>query len=128
MLGILVAFHEDRDFSLAESMCGSQLVLPGQFIDTAESPSSCFLVQTAMAGRSPLMTLHNFSPAMTSLPELLLLARFVLVHIDCAQQPVTPLYDRPFSVLEWSAHFFLMKRGDRTEGLYAPPQACLDPG
>jgi hypothetical protein len=51
------------------------------------------LVQATMAGRSPQPTLHNFSPAMISLPELLLLARFVLVHIDCAQLTVTPLYD-----------------------------------
>jgi hypothetical protein len=46
MLGILAAFHEDSDFSHAKSMFGSQLVLPGQFVDTAESPSSSFLVQT----------------------------------------------------------------------------------
>jgi hypothetical protein len=114
MLGILAAFHEDSDLSPAESMFGSQLVLLGQFVDTAESSSSSFLVQTAMAGRSPLPTLHNFSPAMTSLPELLLLACFVLVHIDCAQLPVTLLYDRPFSVLEWPRHFFFLKIGDWT--------------
>ncbi len=49
-----------------------------------------------------------------NLPELLLLTCFVLVYIDCAQLPVTPLYGRPFSVLEWSTHFFLLKLGDRT--------------
>jgi len=96
-------------------MFGSELVLTGQFLNTAESPSSFFLVQTATAGHSPLPTLHNFSPAMTSLPDLLLLTRFVLVHIDCAQLPVTPLYDRPFSVLEWPRHFFLLTIGDRTD-------------
>jgi hypothetical protein len=114
MLGILAVFHEDRDFCPAESMFGSQLVLPGQFVDTAESRSSSFLVQTAMAGRSQLPMLHNCSSAMTSLPKLLLLARFVLVHIDCAQLPVIPLYDRPFSVFERSTHFFLLKIGDGT--------------
>jgi hypothetical protein len=57
---------------------------------------------------------------MTSLPELLLLSCFVLVHIDCAQLPVTPLSDRPFSVLEWPRHFFLLKIGDQTDKVSMP--------
>jgi hypothetical protein len=113
MLGILAAFHEDRDFCPAESMFGSQLVLPGQFVDIAESQSSSFLVQTAMAGRSPLLMLHNCSPAMT-IARVVAASPFVLVHIDCAQLPVIPLYDRPFSILERSTHFFLLKVGDGT--------------
>jgi hypothetical protein len=63
MLGIFAAFHKVSDFSPAKSMFGSQLVLPGQIVGTAESPSSSFLVQTTMAGRSPLLTCHNFSLA-----------------------------------------------------------------
>ncbi len=108
-------------------MFGSQLVLPGQIVGTAESPSSSFLVQTTMAGRSPLPTLHNFSPAMTCLPELLILACFVLVHIDCAQLPVTPLYDLPFSILERSTHFFLLQIGDWSHWTNKVSMLCLKP-
>jgi hypothetical protein len=38
LLGIRTAFREDSEFSPAEAVYGSQLVLPGQFINTAESP------------------------------------------------------------------------------------------
>ncbi len=36
MLGIRTSFREDSKFSLAEAVFGSQLILPGQFINTAE--------------------------------------------------------------------------------------------
>jgi hypothetical protein len=39
MLGIIASFREDSEFSPAEAVFGSQLILPGQFINTAESPS-----------------------------------------------------------------------------------------
>jgi hypothetical protein len=35
MLGIRAAFREDRDFSPAEAMFGTHLILPDQFVDTA---------------------------------------------------------------------------------------------
>ncbi len=39
MLGIRSTFREDSEFSPAEAVLGTQLVLPGQFVDTAELPS-----------------------------------------------------------------------------------------
>jgi transposase InsO family protein len=39
MLGIRASFREDSEFSPAEVVFGSQLILPGQFNNTAESPS-----------------------------------------------------------------------------------------
>jgi transposase InsO family protein len=42
LLGIRAAVREDSEFSLAEAVYGSQLILPGQFINTAESPSPSF--------------------------------------------------------------------------------------
>jgi hypothetical protein len=55
LLGIRTAFREDSKFSPAEAVYGSQLVLPGQFINTAESPSPSFLreLHTTMTGRPP---------------------------------------------------------------------------
>ncbi len=95
-------------------MYGSQLVLPGQFINTAESPSPSFLreLQTTMTGRPPPSARHNAAPAPSALPEELLLARFVLVHRDGAQPPLSP---GPYRVLERSTHFFLLEMGDRTD-------------
>jgi hypothetical protein len=53
MLSIRASFREDSKFSPAEAVFGSQLILPGQFINTAESPSLSFLsdLQTIMTGR-----------------------------------------------------------------------------
>ncbi len=58
---------------------------------------------------------HNSAPAPPTLPKELLLARFVLVHRDGAQPPLSPIYDRPYRVLERSTHFFLLEMGERTD-------------
>ncbi len=50
MLGIRASFREDSDFSPAEAVFGSQLILPGQFINTTESPSFLNDLQTTMTG------------------------------------------------------------------------------
>jgi hypothetical protein len=117
LLGNRTAFREDSEFSPAEVVYGSQLVLPGQFINTAESPSPSFLreLQTMMTGRPPPPARHNAALTPSALPEELLLARFVLVRRDGAQPPLSPIYDGPYRVLEWSTHFFLLKMGDRTD-------------
>ena len=98
MLGIRASFREDSEFSLAEAVFGSQLILPGQFIITAESPSPSFLsdLQTTMTSHPPPPTRHNVAPAPSTLPEELLLARFVLVRRDGAQPPLSPIYDGPY--------------------------------
>ncbi len=116
LLGIRTAFREDSEFSPAEAVYGSQLVLPGQFINTVESPSPSFLreLQTTMIGRPPLPARHNAAPAPSALPEELLLACFVLVRRDGAQPPLSPIYDGPYRVLGRSTHFFLLEMGDRT--------------
>jgi hypothetical protein len=90
MLGIRASFREDSEFSPAEAVFGSQLILPGQFINNAESSSPSFLnLQTTMTGRPPPPTRHNSAPAPSTLPEELLLARFVLVCQDGAQPPLS---------------------------------------
>jgi hypothetical protein len=85
MLGIRASFREDSEFLPAEALFGSQLILPGQFINTAESPSLSFLnhLQTTMTGRPPPPTRYNSAPAPSTLPEELLLAHFW----DGAQPP-----------------------------------------
>ncbi len=117
LLGFRSAWREDSEFSPSEAVFGSQLVLPGQFLSTPESPSLSFIrdFQGVLAGRPPLQTAHHTTPARTSLPEDLLLFRFVLVRHDSVQPPLSPLYDDPFLVLERSLHFFKVQMGTRTE-------------
>jgi hypothetical protein len=68
-----------------------------------------------MAGRLLPPTRHNSAPAPSTLPEELMLARFVLVRRDGVQPLLSPAYDGPYRVLERSTHFFLLKIGDRTD-------------
>jgi hypothetical protein len=117
MLGIRASFREDSKFSPAEAIFGSQLVLPGQFINSAKPPLPSFLndLIKTMTGPPPPPTRHNSAPAPSTLLEELLLARFILVRRDGAQPPLSPIYDGPYRVLEWSTHFFLLEIGERTD-------------
>jgi hypothetical protein len=117
MLGIRSAWREDAEFSPAEAVFGSQLVLPGQFLNSPEPPSPSFLsdFQGVLAARAPLKTAHHTTPLPAELPEELLLSRFVLVRHDGVQPPLSPLYEGPFLVLERSLHFFKVRIGSRIE-------------
>jgi hypothetical protein len=117
LMGFRISRGEDAEFSPAEAVFGSQLVLPGQFLSAPEPPSPSFLkdFQGILAGRSPLQPRHHTTPSPTALPEDLLLSRFVLVRRDAVQPPLSPLYDGPFLVLERSLHFFKIQIGTRTE-------------
>ncbi len=108
MLSIRASSREDCEFSPAQAVFGSQLILPGQFVNTANSPSFLSNLQTEMTGRPPPPTRHNSAPAPSTLPEELLLAHFVLVHWDGAQPSLSQIYDSPYRVLERSIHFFLL--------------------
>jgi hypothetical protein len=117
MLGIRSAWREDAEFSPAEAVFGSQLVLPGQFLSSPEPPEPSFLsdFQGVLAARAPLKTAHHTTPLPAEIPEELLLSRYVLVRHDGVQPPLSPLYDGPFLVLERSLHFFKVRVGSRIE-------------
>jgi hypothetical protein len=52
LLGIRTAFREDSEFSPAEAVYGSQLVLPGQLINTAELERSTHFFLLEMGDRT----------------------------------------------------------------------------
>jgi len=118
MLGIRSSWRGDADFSPAENVFGSQPVLPGQFLTAPESPSPSFLAdfQGLLAARLPRPSVHNTLPtAPVTLPEDLLLSRFVLVRQDSVLPPLSPLYSGPYLVLERSLHFFKLQMGEKTD-------------
>jgi len=102
MLGLRSQWRADSEYTPAESVFGSQPLLPGQFLGVDESPSPSFLkdFQGVLASRPPLQAAHHVTPGPSSLPEELLLSRFVLVRHDGVQPPLSPLYDGPYLVLE----------------------------
>jgi hypothetical protein len=125
MIGVRATFREDSEFSPEEAVFGTQLVLPGQFVGTAESLSPSY--------RPPWLAAchrrHDSTPAPTSLSKELLLARFVLVLRDSAQPPLAPVYESPYPMLEQSTHLFLLEIGERRgQDLHTPPEAGQDAG
>ncbi len=60
---------------------------------------------------------HHNCPGPLSLPEELLLTRFVLVRRNGVQPSLSPMYDGPYLVLERSLHFFKLQVGTRQDTL-----------
>jgi hypothetical protein len=125
MLG--VSFREDSEFSPAEAVFGSQLILPGQFINTAESSSPSFLndLQTTMTGHPPPPTRHNSAPAPSILPEELLLASYWATGTGRSRrcrQSTTDLTDAG------AVNTFLSPRDgqENRQDVHTPPQSSPD--
>jgi transposase InsO family protein len=72
LLGIRSAWRDDSSFSPADAVYGSQLLLPGQFLDSPENPSPSFIAdfQGVLAGRSPTSTTHHSSPEESPFPRI----------------------------------------------------------
>jgi hypothetical protein len=125
LLGIRSAWRENTSFSPAEAVFGAQPVLPGQFLNSPEPPSPTFLqeLQRTLNNRPPPPAEHHNRPGPLSLPEELLLTRFVLVRRDGAQPPLSPMYDEPYLVLERSLRFFQNPGGNKTRySFYSTPE------
>ena len=71
MLGIRTAWREEGYLSPAEAVFGSQPLLPGQFLDTPEPPTTQFLqdFRNLLANHRPPPTSHHSRPAPEVLPE-----------------------------------------------------------
>jgi transposase InsO family protein len=121
LLSLRTASKDSSAPSPAELLYGAQLVLPGQFVATADSPpSESYLQQlrTLVDGTAPAPTRHNTAStasATASIPSSLLHARHVFVRRDAAKPPLAPTYDGPFEVLERSPHTFRLQLGDKSD-------------
>ncbi len=117
MLGIRSAWRGDTEFSPSEAVFGAQPVLPGQYLTSPEPPSPSFLqeLQETLNNKTPPPANHNNRPGLLTLPEELLLTRFVLVCRDGAQPPLSPMYNSPYLVLERSLRLFKIQVGSRQD-------------
>lgn len=117
MMGIRSTPREDENVSPAEAVFGSQLVVPGQFLDSAEPPPEAFF-EALRSSTSPLASppSHHVPAAQpTELPPDLLNAEYVLVRRDGHVPPLSPLYDGPFKVLRRALRAFCLQIGEREE-------------
>jgi len=100
LLGLRSVPKEDTGFSSSEAVFGTQLSLPGEFIDSGELASSS--------------TPHHRS-VQARVPPSLSTAGFVFVREDSSQPPLAPLYRGPYRVLERTPKFFKLQLGEKTD-------------
>jgi hypothetical protein len=97
-----------------------------QFLASPEPPSPSFLkeLQETLNSRTPPLADHHNRPGPLSMPEELLLTRFVLVRRYGAQPLLSSMYNGPYMVLERSLSFFKIQVGTRQETVST---LCLKP-
>ena len=102
MLGLRSSPKEDSGFSPAEAVYGSNLSLPGEFLEHSEIPQETFLrkVELAVQGFSGPPRHHvTPQPQPQPLPRALMEAEYVFVRDDTSKPPLSPLYRGPYLVL-----------------------------
>ncbi len=114
LLALCAAPHEESVVSTAEAVYGAQLVLPGQFLGQAESPSPSFFkdLRKSLSGASvtphPHYTSATAEPPAAP-PEALMKAWMVLVWRDGHLPFLSPHYSSPYLVLHRSLWVFRLK-------------------
>ena len=104
LLGLRTAPREDSATSAAEYVYGTQLVLPGRFLNTPEANSEKFFqeLQKTMKEFKPIPARHNIaagSALPVQIPQELKQCKYVLVRKGGHLPPLTPLYEGPYRVI-----------------------------
>jgi cleavage and polyadenylation specificity factor subunit 1 len=118
LLGMRAAPRDSNGVSAAEHVYGTQLVLPGQFLNTpAAAEQLPEHVRATLDGFQPVHTRHdgNQQKKPTVPPEELMLSEYVLVRRDGPKGPLDRPYDGPFKVLQRSAQFLKLQMGEAQE-------------
>jgi hypothetical protein len=124
---------DDSAISSAELVFGALLVLPGEFVNTAEPPAAEFLEHVRPGPVSiPTRPIRQLPQEPN---ELLQRAKWVYIRQGGTLPPLTPPYAGPYAVAEAGAKTFeVMVGGQRQRGpaqatnragtVTAPPPAC----
>ena len=113
LLGIHTAWREDPDCSPAESVYGSSLRIPGEFVEPTTScdvqPSSAFLqgLQTLMNNALPPPVKYH-SPQPTYMPNTLSSTGYVYVRVNGHRTPLQQPYIGPFQIISTSDKYFTL--------------------
>ena len=107
LLGLRTSPREDSATSTSEAVYGSELTMPGQFLEVQEPPTNLFYknLKNSMSGFQPVPPHHN-TPAADNLPEVIYaeLSSCPMVFIckDGHVAPLAPLFEGPYKVLAHS--------------------------
>ena len=96
----------------AEALFGSQLIVPGEFLDAPDQPSTDFLQK--IDKRSPNSPDTCFAPA-KPLPKTLLSSEFVFVCKYYSVPPVSQLYHGPYKVVNRKDKYFKLQIGSKQD-------------
>ena len=129
LLGLRSTPTEDFATSASESVYGSDLILPNQFIEVQDPPSDQFYAELRklMSEFRPVPARHNMSPTSNipeTIPAALSTCSMVLVRKDGCVPPLAPLYAGPYRVLSHSPRTFKLQVGPREEVVSVQ---CLKP-
>ena len=118
--GLCTSPREDSATSASEAVYGSDLTLPGQFLEVQDPPTNLFYenLQNSMSGFQPTPPPHN-TPAADTLPEVipaeLSSCPMVFIRKDGHVAPLAPLYEGPYKALAHSLKTFQLQVGKGVE-------------
>ncbi len=120
LLGLRAAPKEDSAVSSAELVLGSQLVLPGQFLDMRDWPLQDLgrVRQQLPATSSGLPTRPLRGEQLGSYcPSQLFKAELVYIRVGASKPPLQPLYEGPCRVIRAGQKVFVVDIGGRPQSV-----------
>jgi cleavage and polyadenylation specificity factor subunit 1 len=122
--------HELSNFSPAEAVFGTPLILPSQFPALPDDSSQKFLAKLSSTLSGSLTIPPTPSQASPDIPLPLMSCKFVFVRSPPNKPPLSPAYSGPFLVLRRSPRSFLLQIGPKTDSIsiHRLKPANLPPG
>ena len=115
LLGLRTTPKEDSGYAPAEALFGTQLAVPGEFLDAPELPPTDFLrkIDSAITGFSGPVPHHTCPAPARPLPRTLLSSEFVFVREDSSVPPLSQLYRGPYKVVDRKEKYFKLQIGSQ---------------
>ena len=122
LLGLRSVPREDSAISASEALVGSLLVLPGEFLDSPELPSSEYIRRLqSVLKKNNFTVLPHYSTAPSlkpdEIPSSLVSCSHVFIREDSSKPPLSPLYKGPYLVLSKSPKYFVVQMGSKSDSV-----------
>ena len=119
LLGLQTTPKEDSSYAPAEALFGTQIAVPGEFLDAPVLPSPDFLrkIDSAITGFFGPVP-HHTRPALAKpLPKTLLSSEYVFVPEDSSVPPLSQLYGGPYKGVDRKGKFFNLQIGSQQDNV-----------